>query len=680
MISLNAKDPNSPKNQIDVLAIDEELAVAFECKSQSKFDKRPKFQEELAKFRSHQPRIAQEVNQQFGEAKKRQIVLAMLLYNVILTDEDKKRASEEKVVLFNEQDLHYYEQLVNHLGPAAKYQFFADMLPGKSIPGLEIKLPAIKSKMGKYNTYSFSINPEYLLKIAFVSHRMKGKASDVDAYQRMISKTRLKKISEYITNGGIFPTNIIINLENKPQFDPSGKSENQDKANGVLGTATLRPWYKSAWIIDGQHRLYAYSGHPKASKDLVSVLAFEDLPPDQQANFFTSINAEQKSVPQSLLRELYAELNWDAKDPAVRAVAIVSKAVQSLDADADSPFYQRIRKTDDSKDTKRCITLTSICSALEKSGFYISFQKKDSYDYGPLWAFDDTNESTLKRTVYVLKRWFRTVQEGNSDWWDIGAAPGGGLAMSDGVTVCINVLRSVFLDIEGSGTKLRHRKDGDLFKIIEDYAVALSAYFESLDADERRMFREYRGAQGQLKATRKCQQGIQALLPEFNPPGLKEFIDLESAQTNEKAQEIVQKLEDALRTVIIEELQGEFGAEVNEWWPKLPLGIRINIGNRFEKDNRAKGNEQNYLELGDYKAIVSDNWDIFDALLSYGKGSKTKKLQWLQDVVEVKKQVFAGSSANPLPLEQLAKLEEYNKWFNNQLRVHYGEGEEDLDD
>ena len=129
------------------------------------------------------------------------------------------------------------------------------MLPGRSIPGLEIKLPAIKSKMGKYNTYSFSITPEYLLKIAFVSHRMKGKASDVDAYQRMISKSRLKKISDYITDDGIFPTNIIINLEKPPQFDPSSKEENQDKTNGILGIATLRPWYKSAWIIDGQHRL-----------------------------------------------------------------------------------------------------------------------------------------------------------------------------------------------------------------------------------------------------------------------------------------------------------------------------------------------------------------------------------------------------------------------------------------
>ena len=672
-VTLNPKDPDSPKNQLDVLAIDEEVAVAFECKSQMKADKRPKFQEDLAKFRNHQPRIAHEVNQQFGDGKKRQIVLAMLLHNVILSDEDKKRAEENKVILLNEQDLAYYEQLVSHLGPAAKYQFFADMLPGKPVQGLEIKLPAIKTRMGKHNCYSFSITPEYLLKIAFVSHRMKGKASDVDAYQRMINKNRLRKIREYITDDGVFPTNIILNLEKTPQFDPSSKEENQDKANGILGVITLRPAYKSAWVIDGQHRLYAYSGHPKAAKSLLSVTAFENLPPDKQAHFFTKINAEQKSVPQSLLRELYAELNWDAKDPSTRAVAIVSKAVQTIDTDLDSPFFQRIRKTDDSKDLSRCITLTSVCQALEKSGFYISMQKKDNYDFGALWAFDNNNDSTLRRTVYLLKRWFSVIRDENSEWWDLGAAPGGGLSMSDGITVCINVLRSVFQHLEGTGMKLRHLKDKDLFDAVEDYAIALSSHLASLNLDERKGFREYRGVQGQSRATRKCQHGMQSLLPEFNPPGLHEFIELEGAQTNSRASALVDSIETTLRDVIVEELQSQFGEEENQWWPKVPMAVRISVANRFEKDDRKLGNQQAYIEIGDMKPIVFDNWDIYEALLAYGKGSKAKRVQWLQDITEIKRQVRSTSNAAPLSIDQLAKVEEYDKWLTEKLRAVYGE-------
>lgn len=676
-ILLSAKDADSPKNQIDVLVIDDEVAIAFECKSQLKVNKRPEFQEELAKFGKLQQRIAQEVNQQFNDGKKRRIVLAMLLHNVILSEPDIIRAGEQNITLLDEQDLAYYEQLVSHLGPAAKYQFFADLLPGKEIPGLEIKLPAIKSKMGKHICYSFSITPEYLLKIAFVSHRMKGKASDVDAYQRMINKNRLKKIRDYISDDGIFPTNIILNLEKPPQFSPSIKEENQDKTNGVLGLITLRSAYKSAWIIDGQHRLYAYSGHPKASKSLLSVTAFENLPPDKQAHFFTSINAEQKSVPQSLLRELYAELNWDAKDPSIRAVAIVSKAVQTLDTDLDSPFFRRIRKTDDSKDVSRCITLTSICQALEKPGLYISMQKKDNYDYGPLWAFDNSNASTLKRTIYILKHWFKAIVEENSEWWDLGSATGGGLSMSDGVTVCINVLRSVLQYLENNGKKLRHFSDKDLFENVEDYAIAFAAHLDSFDIDERRKFREYRGAQGQLRATKKCQQGMQNLLPDFDPPGLKEFIELESAQTNSKAVAIVSHLENVLRDTIVEELQSQFGEEENQWWPKIPIGIRISVGNRFEKDNRKLGNQQAYLEIGDFKPIVSDNWDIYEGLLANGKGSKSKRLQWFQDIAEIKKKVCGSPNAAPLPLEELLKIEEYQNWLDEKLRVIYEEEELD---
>jgi len=92
----------------------------------------------------------------------------MFTSNLILGDNDVERANKEKVVLLNERDLDYYEQVASHLGPAAKYQFFADMLPGKQIYGLEKRIPALQSKLGKYTCYTFPITPEYLLKITAV--------------------------------------------------------------------------------------------------------------------------------------------------------------------------------------------------------------------------------------------------------------------------------------------------------------------------------------------------------------------------------------------------------------------------------------------------------------------------------------------------------------------------------
>ena len=96
--------------------------------------------------------------------------------NLDLTENDLKRAKDEKVQIFDESDLEYYEKLVNHIGSAAKYQLHADIFHKKVIPGLEIKVPALKSKIGPFVYYTFSIKPEYLLKIGFISHRSKGKS------------------------------------------------------------------------------------------------------------------------------------------------------------------------------------------------------------------------------------------------------------------------------------------------------------------------------------------------------------------------------------------------------------------------------------------------------------------------------------------------------------------------
>ena len=149
----------------------------------------------------------------FPTESKRAFRLLVFVWDLIPTENDLARAEQDGIIVFDEDDLRYYEEIVQHLGPAARYQFFANVMPGRKIPGLAISVPALRAKMGDHTYFSFSITPEYLLKVAYVSHRAKGKASDVNTYQRMIKKSRLKKIRDYISDNGIFPTNIVINLE-----------------------------------------------------------------------------------------------------------------------------------------------------------------------------------------------------------------------------------------------------------------------------------------------------------------------------------------------------------------------------------------------------------------------------------------------------------------------------------
>ena len=62
------------------------------------------------------------------------------------------------------------------------------------------------------------------------------------------------------------------------RFEPVGKSPSEAK----LGILHLPQTYRAAYIIDGQHRLYGYANSDRAGTDLVPVVAFVDMPGDEQ--------------------------------------------------------------------------------------------------------------------------------------------------------------------------------------------------------------------------------------------------------------------------------------------------------------------------------------------------------------------------------------------------------------
>jgi DNA sulfur modification protein DndB len=662
------QDSSSPSNQLDVVAVDSDVILAIECKSSINYAKRPQFQEELAKLLQMRERLIKSVGSTYPEAQKRHSVIAFFLNNVQLTEPDKERAKTANILLFDEKDLEYYEKLVNHLGPAAKYQMYADMLPGKTIGGLSIRVPAVKSKMGPYNCYTFPASPEYLLKIAYVSHRSKGKASDIHTYQRMIAKSRLKKIREYISDHGIFPTNIVVNIEKKCIDFQRVKQENDQSdrdSSGILGWLNLRPAYKSAWIIDGQHRLYSYSGHPYAKTGHIAVLAFEGIPPSAQAKLFIDINAKQKSVKPSLLQELFAELHWDADSAIVRVQAIVSKAVQVLDGEKDSPFYGRIQTADSMKDSVRCISLTSLFRAIERQGFFIAKEAKgEVIEGGVFWR--GTNENTLDRTVYVLKNWFNQIKSGAIEWWDLGSKDGGGLAMNDSVTACIMVLRSVVHHLENNGKKLVRLDNDDLSDNLKPYALALANHFGQMNEEERKRYRDLRGVQGQTTRMRRAQQALKVQFPAFDPTGLQEFLRREKEQTNLRAKAIIDRLEQLLQSIVIQELKQEFTDDGESWWIQgVPRAVRLEVSKRIENDDNKRGSREAYLDLIDYRTIALNQWPLFQQILGYGKKSESKDRQtkWLQEINEMRNVVAHASSGVSLSVEQVTTLESYEQWL-----------------
>jgi DNA sulfur modification protein DndB len=665
ILSLTSTE-DSTRSQVDVVAVDDEVGICVECKSFESPRKEPKFQEKLARLTSLRKPFASAIAKAAPLATKRHIGSVMFTWDVVLTENDEKRAEEAGVSLFDIGDLEYFEALVKLLGPAARFQFLAEVFRGRPIQGLELRVPALRSRMGGLTCYTFAIRPEYLLKVSYIAHRAKGKAVDLDAYQRMISKSRLRKIADYITTEGVFPTNIVVNVEKERylRFE-RGKQEGDDQG-ALFGWLTLSPTYGAAWIIDGQHRLFAYSGHPRASSSYLGVLAFAGLSASKQAQLFVDINSEQRRVKRSLLVELDAVLKWDSEDEDKRINAIISRAGMALDEEHSSPLHDRLLPADVTRTDTRCITLTSLTTALDKPGFFIIAKKKGITEYGPFWR--DNPAESLTRTIKILIGWLSPIASAAEEWWALGAGEGGGLAMNNGVTVCLNVLRSV-LEHLGESSRLSLLDDADVISRLNPYAKALGNYFARMSIDERQAFRQLQGVDGQTTGTRMGQAALQAEFPKFEPAGLKDWVERRKANTNDQARAIIERMEKTLQDVILETLKEQYQADENQWWfDGVPLRIRTKIQQRIEEtDGKAGSREQNF-DLIHYREIIQFNWPLFGDLLGYGKqGNKERKTEWVLDVSNMRNTVMHPSRREYLSFEKLAQLNTYWEWLQNQL-------------
>jgi DGQHR domain-containing protein len=670
---------NKTKNQIDVFAIDDDIALAIECKSATIPTRRTNFQGEVGKFHMLRESLSTAVRSYARPGQRRLVGLAMFLNNAILSEADSERAKNTNITLFEEGDLAYYEELVHHIGHAARYQFLADAFAGRDVPGLEITIPAVRSSMGARNFFSFSLSPAQLLKIAYVSHRRRGSEAGAGAYQRMMSKSRLKEIRRFVeSDDAIFPTNIVLNVEGVKRFEKTKQEGSASTA--TLGWLTLKPRYRSAWVIDGQHRLFAYADSGKAEKASLTVVAFENLDPTSQAQLFVDINAKQKSVKQALLQELYADLHKDAEDPRIRLRAVISQIVQELDRRPESPFYNRILSSESRKSPTRCIQFNSVYGALNQPDLFVTTVRRGTVDYfGPLYAGQD-NPATVARTIAVLNLWFGYIRDAAESWWNLGAGEGGGLAMAGSVVSQIMVLRSVFDHLEKSGIPPVRLETDSLLNDLRPFALANAEYLDSFSEEARKGYRNLFGISGQTARARRAQIALQTTFPEFNPEGLKTYKEQQEAQTNRRATEIVKEIETLLQSLVVRELKEEFGSEESGWWMQgIPTQVRLSATKLYEEDQGSRGGREYYFDLIHYREIARKNWQLLRPHLGFGRAndSRDKQTSWIAEVNQRRREVMHVSSGINITLEQLDTLESYRNTLVSKMRAELNDAEED---
>lgn len=662
-------DGQMTSKQIDVFAVDSEAILIIECKATSTI-KRSNFKNDIEAIGGRKEGIIKTIKKLYPHAKHK-IKFVLATKNYYLSAPDEERLKHFDIIHFGDEMLDYYNELTKHLGHSARYQLLGNLFHGQTIPEMENKIPAIEGRMGGHVYYSFSIEPSKLLKIGYVLHRNKANKKLMPTYQRLIKRSRLKSVKEFVSDGGFFPNSIIINLESKRKlkFEPaSGKS---DSVHSRIGILHLPKKYRSAFVIDGQHRLYGYTDSQYAESNTIPVVAFQNLDRNDQVRIFMQINENQKSVPKNLRNTLNANLLWDSDNYHEQIKALKLQIAQDLGEEKDSPLFDKVIIGENKKSKTRCITIDSIKTGLDRTNFFGSFTKNEIKSIGTFYS--GSNDNTYAILLPFLKTTFHFFAESLPEEWDKGDDEYGCLTINAGINSLIRLFSDIVDHlIKEKDINVRTIKSEELNELIIYYLDPVIHFYKELKFEDREDLRKSYGIAGRTRYWRLLQNQIKKMRGDFDPPGLEEYLTKEAKEYNEESFKIIRDLEIYFKEDFRSKLTEKFG---KSWFKKgVPQKVYEKAGTLALAKNREIENESeekqpwDCLNIIDYRSIATygKNWsEIFEIYytrsgeekISGGKDAKTK---WMQKLERIRNENFHSYSVTE---EEFSFLSELKEWL-----------------
>lgn len=661
-IPYNRKEP-SLIQPFDILAKDSESIILIKAESSIKNSK-SKFKEYLESVKSNIEGIRKTLRALFPDSQlKFKFVLAT--ENYALIEEDSTILEKINGVFFDEDSIEYYLKMFNQIGLAARYQLLGTLFYDQEIPEMDNKVPAIRGKMGGHTYYSFSIEPEKLLKIAYVLHRNKANTNMMPTYQRIIQKSRLESIHKFIEEEkGYFPNSIIISLDSgkkkKLEFQ---ESANIDSTIADLGILYLPKKYRSAYIIDGQHRLYGYANSKYKITNTIPVVAFLDLAREEQVKLFMQINENQKAVSKNLRNTLNADLLWTSENYIDQMTALRSRLAIFLGEDRNSALYGRISIGED----KRIITTQQIDNALKKSNFLGKVTKTKVESYSIFYKGNlELAYDKLSRFFILSFDFFRDKLE---DQWESTDSI---IVINKGIYAIITLLSDI-VDFLVLRNEVSERDTADnIFEKVKIYVEPVISFYKEIDDDTINSLKGAYGTGGDVKYWRTLQLAVKEEYPIFNPDGLDDYLKKEEKAYNTKAFEIIRDIETFFKEDVKEKLQESFG---NNWFKK---GVPPKIGEAatvlMYQKNKDIDNEEDECTEWDciniiaYREIALKNWQtIFEPYYTRPhekkiSGGKDAKTNWMVKLERLRNQNFHSYYVTE---EEYYFLEELYDWLIN---------------
>ena len=238
--------------------------------------------------------------------------------------------------------------------------------------------PAVKVQQGNLLLYTTAFTVEDLLIANFYKVDKLDASSDNNGFQRVLDKTRAKRLADYLTaaweDGEAFlPTSIFLATDKQITFDPGTHRL-------TIDTETVCPFN----VVDGQHRvaglIQAAENNPAIRKFELTATIAVGLDDVAQMCHFLIVNTTQRPVDRAVEQQIIARLSamtltddiptlpkWIQrqvdKDDDRQALEIAN----FLNGQPESPWFKKIRMANEARDDETTINQKSFVQSIKST-------------------------------------------------------------------------------------------------------------------------------------------------------------------------------------------------------------------------------------------------------------------------------------------------------------------------
>lgn len=680
---------NGENKQIDVIAINDEIAFIVECKSSEQLKKAPSFKDEFELLGLRIDGFKKSLQQIYGRDFKIKHVFATRNIRIDPDGEDMRRFESTKSFYYNNNTYNYINSLIKNYKNAAVYQFLGLILKNEIINNNKIEIPAIKGKMGKKDYYMFSIEPTLLLKMGFILHRTKVNESEFPTYQRLLVPNRLKGIAKFIDEGGYFPNSIILNFNSrkqKIQFEASSKTCDSNSCFGILKIPNS---YGIAYIIDGQHRVYGYANSKYKSSNTIPVVAFDGMETGEQLKIFMEINENQKAISPSLRLDLEEDLYWESDRADSRIKALRSSIIKELSNHQSSPLFEKISVGED----KSALSFKPFSNAISASGLLPSAKGNQYDEESHLYSLYDLsnhnhNDEMIKckkRVVQFLSLCYDFVEH---DYPDIFKDEKSFILSNRGTYAFICLLGSLNRFVIEKKITSKSIDSETRFESIKKYLRSLLNHIKNeMSEEEKETQLNLFGSGADVKWFRFFQSIVNKKHSEYYPVELIDWNERQDEELQEKGRKLGVEIERKIKKIVLNKMkllyEENWELEINSIKRECQLRAEQEMERRYKEGlGREKIEWTEMFNINDYKTIIEKYWTKmpdkldpdydfktfekeFSIDIGEGTGSKSKSLKWVSFFNAYRNLwAHAGTKEKGLNKEEVEFIEKvYNHFY-----------------